>query len=116
MKDYFLLFEDVEFKLSSEEQTANLKKWQTWLAELQAGGHFRFGQRLLPEERVVSEKDGDPFITDGPFTEGKEVIGGFFLIAAEDIHEASQLAAGCPVISLGGKVSIRPVMMAAPNN
>lgn len=49
-------------------------------------------------------------ITDGPFAEAKDVIGGYTLIKARDVSEAAELAKGCPLIERGGQVEVRPVM------
>lgn len=77
---------------------------------LRGGGHFIAAQAL---ERVrtastVRVKNGKASITDGPFAETKEQIGGFILIEAKDMAEARQLAAGIPVAVLGG-IEIRAV-------
>jgi hypothetical protein len=49
-------------------------------------------------------------VTDGPYTEGKEVVGGFFIINAKDIDEAVELAKDCPDLGQGSKVQVRQVM------
>jgi hypothetical protein len=49
-------------------------------------------------------------ITDGPFAEAKDVIGGFTLIKADDVAQAAELAKGCPILERGGDVEVRPVM------
>jgi hypothetical protein len=64
------------------------------------------GDALMQEGRVVSSKKG---VTDGPFVELKEVIGGFSLIEAPDIDAAAELAKGCPGLALGGTVEVRPL-------
>lgn len=52
-------------------------------------------------------------ITDGPFTETKDVVGGYSLIEAGDFDEAVRIASGCPVVEHGGSVEVRPVMQFA---
>ncbi len=49
-------------------------------------------------------------VTDGPFAEAKDVIGGYSLIKARDLSEAAELAKGCPILDRGGRVEVRPVM------
>ena len=49
-------------------------------------------------------------VTDGPYTEGKEVVGGFFIVNAKDIDEAVELAKDCPDLEHGSKVQVRQVM------
>jgi len=49
-------------------------------------------------------------VTDGPYVETKEVVGGFSIIEAKDIAEAARIASGCPMLEGGGSVEVRPVM------
>jgi hypothetical protein len=49
-------------------------------------------------------------ITDGPYAEAKDLVGGFSLIEARDLDEAAELSKGCPVLERGGSVEIRPIM------
>ena len=49
-------------------------------------------------------------VTDGPYTEGKEVVGGFFLVNARDLDEAVEISKDCPDYELGGSVQVRQVM------
>ena len=57
--------------------------------------------------------DGKPLVTDGPFADTKEVFGGFYLLEADDLDEATEMAARIPVLRLGGTVEIRPLMSKA---
>ena len=57
--------------------------------------------------------DGKPLVTDGPFADTKEVFGGFYLLEAGDLDQASEMAARIPVLRLGGTVEIRPLMSKA---
>jgi hypothetical protein len=54
--------------------------------------------------------DGQPLVTDGPFADTKEVFGGFYLFEADNLDQATEMAARIPVLRLGGTVEIRPVM------
>ena len=49
-------------------------------------------------------------VTDGPFTEAKDLVGGFTLVEARDIDQAVELSRGCPILDGGGSVEVRPVM------
>jgi hypothetical protein len=53
--------------------------------------------------------DGKPLVTDGPFADTKEVFGGFYLLEADDLDQATEMAARLPVLRLGGTVEIRPL-------
>lgn len=54
--------------------------------------------------------DGKPLVTDGPFADTKEVFGGYYLYEADDLDQATEMAARIPVLRLGGTVEIRPLM------
>lgn len=77
---------------------------------LRKGGHFIAAQALEPVEfaTTVRVRGGKVSVTDGPFAETKEQIGGFILIEAQDLNEAIQLASKIPAIRLGG-IEVRPV-------
>jgi hypothetical protein len=64
----------------------------------------------LPEDATtVRSADGRPLVTDGPFVSTKEAIGGFFVIEADDLDAAIEVAARVPAARLGGAVEVRPV-------
>jgi hypothetical protein len=64
----------------------------------------------LPQDATtVRVQDGKPLVTDGPFVESKEAVGGFFVLEAEDLDAAIEVAAMCPAARLGGAIEIRPV-------
>jgi hypothetical protein len=80
-------------------------------ARLRASGHLLDGQALtLPQEAMtVRVRDGKMSVTEGPFMETKEMLGGFVLLEARDLNEAVRLAAGMPFAKLGA-VEVRPVV------
>ncbi|MFN2616725.1 MAG: YciI family protein [Thermoleophilaceae bacterium] len=59
---------------------------------------------------TVRVQDGKPLITDGPFAETKEALGGYLIFDAEDQHAAIELAARIPAARMGGAIEVRPVM------
>jgi hypothetical protein len=77
---------------------------------LRKSGHFLTAQALesVNAARTVRLRNGKVFVTDGPFAETKEQIGGFILIEARDLNDAIQLASQIPAGRLGG-VEVRPV-------
>ncbi len=79
--------------------------------ELNARGQYLAANPLHPTATATSVRvrDGNPIITDGPFAETREQLGGYFLIDAEDLDEAISIAARIPGARLG-TVEIRPVM------
>ena len=58
----------------------------------------------------------DQAITDGPFPESKEMIGGYVMISADSIEEAAEIGKGCPILLSGGKVEVRPVALIKGHN
>ena len=81
-----------------------------WVAEMDGRGVRKVGNRLRPSEdaRTVRVRDGELIVTDGPFTEGKDYIGGFDLIECADLDEAIEIASKHPAAANGG-IDIRPV-------
>ena len=79
-----------------------------WHERLVAEGRMRSGHRLAREGKIVSRHA----ITDGPYPETKEVIGGYWFILAASLEEAAQLAAGNPCLACGLVCEIRPVDLA----
>ncbi len=78
---------------------------------LRTGGHLLANQALQPARaaRTLRPGSGTVMITDGPFAETREQIGGFILIEAEDLEEATRLASKIPALSLGA-VEVRPIL------
>jgi hypothetical protein len=68
------------------------------------------GLQPVTTATTVRLADGQPLVTDGPFADTKEVFGGFYLLEAGDLDQATEMAARIPVLRLGGTVEIRPVM------
>jgi hypothetical protein len=79
--------------------------------EINTTGQYRAAARLQPASTAttIRIRDGKPLVTDGPFAETREQVGGFFLIDARDLDEAISIAARIPAARVG-VVEIRPVM------
>jgi len=60
----------------------------------------------------VRQRNGKPFVTDGPFAETKEQFGGYHLVECKDLDEAIALAQAIPTLRVGGTVEVRPVLEA----
>lgn len=92
-----------------EQAQQSMQKWMTWMRELDAKGHLRDrGQPLERTGKVV--RGQQKTVTDGPYTETKDLIGGFTIVEARDIEQAVELSRGCPILDGGGSVEVRPVM------
>src|SRR5579871_3058967 len=90
--------------MSPEEMQQHMKKWETWIGEaMRQGWMVDAGDALTPEGRVVNAK----VVTDGPFVEAKEIVGGYSIVEADSIDAAAKLAKSCPALQVGGKVEVR---------
>jgi hypothetical protein len=96
---------DTEAKMTPEQMQEYMQKWGNWIREaLQKGWMVDPGDALTPEGRVVNAKK---VVTDGPFVESKEIVGGYSIVTANTIEAAADLAKGCPGLLVGGKVEVR---------
>lgn len=89
------------------------KKWNDWFESLAAQGKVQHANPLGFEGRVVSGPGGER-VTDGPYAEGKEIIGGYFYLRAVDLEEATAIARQCPGLAVGLIVEVRPVVSRSP--
>ena len=108
MNEYVFLYRGGDRPPSPEPMQQVVQKWSAWLKGLADQGYL--ADRGHPLERSGKLVNGSKLITDGPFAEAKDVVGGFSLIKARDVSHASQLALGCPILERGGQVEVRPVM------
>jgi hypothetical protein len=110
MKEFLLVFRaDYKTmpKASPEEMQATTQRWMNWVAGIAAQNKLADrGNRLVSTGKVVKS---DGVITDGPYTEIKESILGYSLVKAGSLEEATALANGCPVLSIGGNVEVREI-------
>jgi hypothetical protein len=94
---------------SPEKAQQSMTKWRAWFKEMADQGQLKsIGQPLERVGSVVAGKKRT--VTDGPYAETKDVIGGFSLIEARDLEQAAKIASGCPILEFGGSVEVRPVL------
>jgi hypothetical protein len=92
--------------LSPADMQKHMDQWGAWIGQaMQEGWMLDPGDALQREGKVVNAK----VVTDGPFVESKEVVGGFSIVQANSIDDASKLAKGCPGLLVGGSVEVRPM-------
>ena len=110
MKDFLFLFRGGEpsANLSPAQVQQRMQKWTTWIQDLSKAGKFKSGYPLENAAKVVSGKNR--LVTDGPFAESKEGVGGYLIVAASDLGDAADVAKGCPIFEEGGAVEVRPIM------
>lgn len=104
---------DTHAHLSPEQREQLTKQWNDWYEGLAARGKVQHGRPLGLDGRVVSGVRGER-VVDGPYAEGKEVIGGYFFLSVSDIDEATAIAKKCPGLAIGLTVEVRPVLDASP--
>jgi hypothetical protein len=108
MSKFILLLREGQYEgRSPEEMQKTLEKYMSWIQKLRDEGRYHAGEDLKETGRILSAKENR--VVDGPFTETKESIGGFFLIEAKDYDEAVRVSKECPHLSYGGVVELREV-------
>ena len=112
MKDYLLLFRGGDAQRIDEQKDparwqAHMMKWKTWMEGLGKAGKFVAGQPLEESGSVI--QGSKKTVTDGPFTEGKEIVGGYLMIKANDLKDAIHLSKDCPLLEHEGTVEVREI-------
>ena len=108
MSEFTYLYRGRDTTASPEQRQKHLQKWAAWFKELGAKGYLKeLGHPLEGTGAVV--KGNQKIVTDGPFAEAKDVVGGFSLIEAKDLAHAVEISKGCPILEVGGSVEVRPV-------
>lgn len=97
-------------QLTSEQKTALAKQWNDWVDRLAAQGKLPHAHPLGLGGRVVTGPAGER-VTDGPYAEAKEVVGGYFFLKVNNLDEATAIAQQCPSLALGMIVEVRPVVL-----
>lgn len=97
--------------VNPQEREAVLQEFMQFSKSIQQSGHLRGGNELQPTSRAttVRPRNGKRIVTDGPFAETKEAMGGYYLIEARDLDEAVAIAARVPS-ARWGSVEIRPIV------
>ena len=112
---YLLLIYDTEAdwnKLSQADQANIYKEYGELTQSITQSGHFKAGQQLQPisTATTVRVRDKKRVVTDGPFAETKEQLGGFYLVEADDLNAALAMAEKIPGARFGS-IEVRPIMV-----
>jgi hypothetical protein len=87
---------------------ANMQKWVNWMQELGKKGHFKAGEPLEKTGKVLASRKKT--ISDGPYAEAKDLVGGYLIVSAENLEHATELAKGCPILEHdNGSVEVRAI-------
>jgi len=115
MKEFMYIFRNTKeaeamyANLSPAEMEADMKKWNAWMGGLAQQDKLIGGQPLLPGGKVLRTTSRK--VTDGPYIEGKDMVGGYVLIKAKDYAEAIDLSKGCPMFDAPeASVEVREIM------
>jgi hypothetical protein len=111
---YMLIFRGTDWYkgLSPEEMQQVADRWMAWFNGLKEEGKCIAGNPLEREGKIVSGKNR--VVSDGPFAESKETIGGYFLLKVNNLEEATVIAQQCPGLPYGIRVEVRPVAGECP--
>ncbi|HZR04100.1 MAG TPA: YciI family protein [Burkholderiales bacterium] len=102
--------EKVMEQMTQSDATAHFEEYRVFTESIRASGHLIDCNRLLPPSAAatIRVREGRTLITDGPYVETKEQLGGYYLIEARDLSEAVQVASGIPGAKIGC-VELRPI-------
>lgn len=112
MNEFLLVFRNTVSneapQMSPDQLQAMMKTWMDWIGGIAAQNKLvSSGNRLAPTGKVLAANN---VVTDGPFVEIKEAIGGYIIVKADNIDEATALSQGCPILAIGGTVEIRMII------
>lgn len=118
MKEFLLLFRSdfvtKDNPPSPEQMQASIKHWQDWMGGIAAQNKLANpGNRLAGTGKVVTANN---VVIDGPYADIKESIGGYIIVKAGSLDEATELAKNCPILSIGGNVEVRLVVAMDDNS
>jgi hypothetical protein len=109
MSDFLYLFrggDAREAAASPERMQEHMGRWMQWMEELGKAGKMKGGLPLKNEGKTVKNRG---VVTDGPFAEGKEIVGGYLIVNAKDLDDATEISKDCPIFEYGGTVEVREI-------
>jgi hypothetical protein len=103
--------EELWAKIPESQRDDVMQEYDQFVQGIVKSGHYRAGAKLGPSSTAttVREKNGKRAITDGPFAETKEQLGGYHLVECQDLDEAIAIAMRIPTIRVGGSIEVRPI-------
>lgn len=95
-------------EMSPTEVEAHMDEWRVWMEGLAEKGQLIDGLPLKAEGKQVSK--GGSAVTDGPFAEGAEIVGGYLMVNATSLEEATEMSKGCPILDAeDGHIEVRGI-------
>jgi hypothetical protein len=109
MAAFMLIFRGGDTRTDSPEQLQqSMKKWVDWFEGLSRSGAYK-GQGAPLEAGGKVVRGTRKAVSDGPYAEAKDLVGGYAIVEARDLDAAVELARGCPIYEKDGAVEVRPV-------
>ena len=110
MEKFMLIFQGIKSseKPSAQQMQENMGKWVAWIDKLAKAGKYVSGEPLQATGKIIT--GSNKTVTDAAFAEGKEIIGGYFIVNATDYDDAVSLCDDYPDYANGGTVIIRQLM------
>jgi len=109
MKEFMMIFIGGSYKdLSPDQMQARMQKWMDWVEDLRKEDLYIDGRPLQAAARRIGGESKT--VTDGPFVDSKELVGGYFIVKAKDMDQAVGLTGGYPDYDMGGQVEVREIM------
>jgi hypothetical protein len=107
--------EETWAKIPEAQRNKIMREYGEWEQDIVKSGHFRGAAQLEPTSAstTIRHQNGKPMITDGPFAETKEQLGGYHLVECKDLDEAISIAARIPTLPFGGLIEVRPLVPAS---
>jgi hypothetical protein len=108
MEKFMYLFRGgMSADVSPEALQANMQKWFQWMQTLTQNGTMVAGEPLMSSGKQINGTA--KVVTDGPFIEAKEMVGGYLIVNAKDLDHAVEISKGCPIFETDGKLEVRPI-------
>lgn len=114
--EYMFLFRSTNWNkdLSLEEMQKVMDRTLAWFERLREDGKLKAAQPLFNEGKMISGKT-KRVVTDGPFAESKEAVGGYLIVDAATMEEAVEIARGWPLLDCGSTLEVRPLAPECPD-
>lgn len=113
MAEYLYLFRGGELPRNSpDHMQRHMEQWRNWIAALAKQGKFKAGDPLEEDGRTLTGKGKS--VTDGPYAEAKDLVGGYLIVTASSLDDATEMARGCPILEANGSVEVRTLRKMDP--
>lgn len=112
---FLILLRGTQFeqRLSMQDMQIAMGNFTEWVSNLALQGKLKIGQPLAHEGKYITGSK-ERTVSDGPFAESKEAVGGYLLLEVADMDEAVAIGRECPLLDWGGQVEVRPIVQQCP--